>query len=55
MCQITHFAISQGHLVAVEEDQLPLAEVELGEIHLINKKTSDIYIYIIVLTSLIIF
>jgi hypothetical protein len=38
----TYFAISQGHLVAVEEDQLPLAEAELGEIHPINKKTSDV-------------
>lgn len=33
--------MSQGHLVAVEEDQLPLAEVESGEIHPVNRKTSD--------------
>ena len=35
--------ISQGHLVAVEEDQPPLAEVELDEIHPINQKNSSVH------------
>jgi hypothetical protein len=36
-----YLCILQGHLVAVEEDQPPLAEVELGEIRPINWRTSS--------------
>jgi hypothetical protein len=34
--------ILQGHLVVVEEDQPLLAEVELEEIHPINKKSNSV-------------
>jgi hypothetical protein len=49
MCTIpSHFAILQDHLVAVEEDQPPLAGVELEGIHPINQKISDV-IYIVLI------
>lgn len=37
----TYLYILQGHLVAVEEDQPPLAAVELGETHPINRRISS--------------